>query len=239
MIGSILNALGIIIGALVGWLAKKQLPPSGQHHIKLGLGAFTTFFGLHLVWESLNGSVAHIGKQFLTALLALIAGRLLGRLLRLQKISNRIGRFAGHHIAAANAGKKSRLSDAFNASTALFCAAPLGILGSVTDGLSENFFPLAVKAVMDSIAAMSFATMFGGGVALAALPVFVWQGTLTLLCLALSPWLLEHHLLDSVNTVAGLLIIFVALVIFEIRKIELADYLPSLAAAPLLTWLWK
>jgi uncharacterized membrane protein YqgA involved in biofilm formation len=31
----------------------------------------------------------------------------------------------------------------------------------------------------------------------------------------------------------------VGLIIFEIKKVELADYLPSLAIAPLITWLWK
>jgi uncharacterized membrane protein YqgA involved in biofilm formation len=46
-------------------------------------------------------------------------------------------------------------------------------------------------------------------------------------------------LLDSVNATAGLLIFCVALIILEIRKIELANYLPSLAFAPLITWLWK
>jgi uncharacterized membrane protein YqgA involved in biofilm formation len=31
----------------------------------------------------------------------------------------------------------------------------------------------------------------------------------------------------------------VGVVIFEIRRVELADYLPGLFLAPLLTWLWK
>jgi uncharacterized membrane protein YqgA involved in biofilm formation len=48
----------------------------------------------------------------------------------------------------------------------------------------------------------------------------------------------RHHLLDSVMATDGLLVVFVGLVIFEVRKIELADYLPALAVAPLLTWLW-
>jgi uncharacterized membrane protein YqgA involved in biofilm formation len=49
---------------------------------------------------------------------------------------------------------------------------------------------------------------------------------------------IQHHLLDPINVVAGLLIVFVSMVIFEVRKIELADYLPALALAPLLTWFW-
>jgi uncharacterized membrane protein YqgA involved in biofilm formation len=100
--------------------------------------------------------------------------------------------------------------------------------------------PLAVKGVMDALAAMSFAAMFGGvSVALSALPVLAWQGTLTLLCtLFAAPFLTQHHLLDSVNVATGFQVVFVAVVIFDARRIEMADYLPALAVAPLLTWFW-
>jgi len=55
----------------------------------------------------------------------------------------------------------------------------------------------------------------------------------------LEPFLRAHGLLDSVNAVGGLIVCTVGVVIFEIRRVELADYLPSLAVAPLITWLWK
>jgi uncharacterized membrane protein YqgA involved in biofilm formation len=239
VVGSILNAAGIVIGALAG-LSGRSLSPASQSCFKTGLGAFAAFLGLRLVWDGLNGPFRQIAGQILVALAALILGRFAGRLLRLQKISNRLGQFARLRIAAAVPGKTPPWSEGFNTCTALFCAAPLAVLGSVTDGLAGNFFPLALKAVMDALAAMSFAAMFGaGGVAMSALPVFAWQGTLTLLCAAYAaPFLLQHHLLDAVNVVAGLQVVFVALVIFEVRKIELADYLPALALAPLLAWFW-
>jgi uncharacterized membrane protein YqgA involved in biofilm formation len=57
--------------------------------------------------------------------------------------------------------------------------------------------------------------------------------------LYLEPFLRGHALLDSVNAVGGLVVCTVGVVIFEIRRVQLADYLPALAVAPLLTWLWK
>jgi hypothetical protein len=122
----------------------------------------------------------------------------------------------------------------------LFCAAPLAILGSVQDGLSGYCYPLAVKAVMDGLATMGFVLLFRWGVLFAALPVLAFQGTITLLCAQLlKPFLEAHRLVDSVNAAGGLLVFCVALVILELKKIELADYLPSLAFAPLLTWLLR
>ena len=65
------------------------------------------------------------------------------------------------------------------------------------------------------------------------------QGTLTLLAGLAQPWLAKHSLLDPINATAGLLVFCIALIILELKKIELADYLPSLAFAPLLAWWWR
>jgi hypothetical protein len=87
---------------------------------------------------------------------------------------------------------------------------------------------------------MGFVPVFGWGVLLAALPVFVVQGSITLGCsLFLEPFLRAHGLVDPVNAVGGLLVFTVALVILDLKKIELADYLPSLIVAPVLTRLWS
>jgi len=74
----------------------------------------------------------------------------------------------------------------------------------------------------------------------AALPVLVFQGTITLLCAQyLKPFLEAHSLADPVNAAGGLLVFSVALVVLQLKKIELADYLPSLAFAPLLAWVCR
>jgi uncharacterized membrane protein YqgA involved in biofilm formation len=106
--------------------------------------------------------------------------------------------------------------------------------------LSDYFYPLVIKSFVDGLAAMGFVSIFGWGVLLAALPVLALQGTLTLLAAQLlQPFLQAHGLLDSVNAAGGLLVFCVALVILGLKKIELADYLPSLVFAPILTWLWR
>src|SRR5262249_27251445 len=154
---------------------------------------------------------------------ALMLGRLVGRLLHLQKMSNRLGHFAREKMAAASADNPRRFSDGFNVCAVLFCAAPLGILGSISEGLTTApgaatgyFYPLAIKAVMDGLAAMSFVVLFGPGVMLSAVPVLAFQGSITVLASrVLQPFLLAHGLVDSVTATAGLLIFCVALIIFE------------------------
>ena len=70
-------------------------------------------------------------------------------------------------------------------------------------------------------------------------PLVAWQGTLALLAKMALPWLAKYALVDPINATAGMLVFCVALIILELKKVELADYLPSLVIAPLLTWLWR
>ena len=240
MNGAFLNALGILTGAFFGLVWRAPLPARAQNFLRRALGAAAVFSGLRLVWLHVNGTFPSCAKQMFIALLAVVLGNWTGRLLRLQKMSNRLGRFAGNLISTAPSSSSRKPADGFTACTILFCAAPLGVLGAVTDGLSGDFYLLTVKAVMDALAMTGFVKMFGWSSALSAFPVFLFLGAVTLACQFYAKPLLDAHgLADSVNVAAGLIACAVALVIFEIRKVELANYLPGLVFAPLLAWLFK
>jgi uncharacterized protein len=239
MIGTVLNVIGILTGGILGLLRRQPLSRSQEIYFKVVTGAFVVFFGLRLTWTALQGSIMAQLKQLLIAVVAMSLGKMIGKLLYLQKFSNHLGRSARGHISSAHPDARSRLDAGFKTSTALFCAAPLGLVGAVMEGLFGDPYPLALKAVMDSLATMGFVSLFGWGVMLSALPVLACQGTLALLCAQwLGPFLSAHGLTGSVQAVGGLIIFSVGLVIFEVKKIELADYFPSLAVAPLLTWIW-
>ncbi len=240
MIGTILNVAGIVIGGIAGLTRRKPLSAAHESFFKVALGVFAVFYGLRLTWLSLNGTFLQILKQLLIVVLAMMLGKLIGRLLHLQKLSNRLGCGARERIAAAAANNPRRAGEGFKTCAALFCAAPLGVLGAVQDGLSGYYYSLGVKAVMDGLATMGFVSMFGWGAMLAALPVLALQGTITLACTQyLKPFLEAHSLVDPLNATGGLLVFSVALVILELKKIELADYLPSLAFAPFLAWVCR
>jgi uncharacterized membrane protein YqgA involved in biofilm formation len=241
VLGTILNVAAIVAGGIFGLIIKKQPSPKTESFFKATLGVAVVYFGLRLVWLSMGGSAGHVLKQLAIALLSLSFGSLTGKLLHLQKASNRIGQFTLRKMQAAKPENPERFSDGFIVCALLFCAAPLGILGAIHNGLlSDYIWPLAIKAMMDGLATLTFAAMFGWGVILSAVPVLVFQGTITLLSAkVLAPFLEAHGLTDSVNASGGLLIFCVALSLFEIRKVPVTDYLPSLIFAPLLTWLWR
>ena len=115
----------------------------------------------------------------------------------------------------------------------------MAILGSLEDGTRGDIKILAIKSALDGLAAMGFAATFGRGVLLAALPVLAYQGTLTLLAHALAAHLNEPLLLGSIRVTGGLVVLCIMVVILDVRKVPLANYLPSLAVAPLLTHWWR
>jgi uncharacterized membrane protein YqgA involved in biofilm formation len=238
VIGAFLNALGILLGALFGLAVHAPLAARTQNFFKSALGAFTVFYGLRLIYENVHGTFSMCCKQLFLAALAVVLGYWLGKLLRLQKMSNRVGHQAALLLAAAQKNPPGNPAAGFAAATILFCAAPLGILGAVADGLENYFYLLLVKAVMDGLAMMSFVKMFRWPAALAALPVFLFLNGLSLAVqLGAQPWLDAHVLTHSVGLAAGIVTGIVALVIFEVRRVELANYLPALAVAPLLAHL--
>lgn len=235
MTGAFLNAIGILLGALFGLAQHAPLSARTQDFFRRALGVAAVFFGLRLVWLHVNGTWWPCARQLLIALLAVTLGNWAGRLLHLQKISNRLGRFASRAIAVAKPGASAKSGQGFIACMILFCAAPLGLLGAVVDGLSGDYYLLGVKAVMDGLAMAGFVRMFGWLSALSAFPVYFFLGAVTLACQHYAmPLLASPALIDSVLVAGGLIACAIALVIFEVRKVELANYLPALAVAPVL-----
>ncbi|HVU09602.1 MAG TPA: DUF554 family protein [Verrucomicrobiae bacterium] len=237
-IGAFLNAAGILFGGLFGLTWRNPISPRVQLFFRNTLGLATIFCGLFLIYQNISGTFLACAKQIFLALLAMILGNLIGKLLGLQKISNRLGRIAGNSIAEAQKHSAQNVITGLNACTILFCAAPLGILGAIVDGLSNYFYLLAIKAVMDGLATTSFVKMFRWPAALSAIPVFAFLNAIALACqIYARPFLDAHHLTGSVSTTAGFVALAISVVIFEVRKVQLANYLPALAIAPLLTWL--
>jgi uncharacterized membrane protein YqgA involved in biofilm formation len=240
MTGALINALGIVAGGAWGLAAKKPIPPPYPLALKIMLGVYTIWFGLKLAWVSLNGSFRQWCGQLGLVLLGMALGKMTGRLLRLQTLSNSIGRRATQTLAAP-AGPR-RFDDGFLLATGLFCAGPLALLASVQEGLN-GFSPVfVVKAGIDGLATYAFCQTFGWGVILSAMPVLALESALIKGVQLLEPVLRQRAspLIDAINATDGLLIFCVAMIILGLKKIEVADYFPSLALAPLLTWwLWR
>lgn len=239
MLGTWINAGAILLGGLLGLAGRGQAAPRTQVALKGILGVLLVFTGLGVSWSGLaSGGVGRFGQHLLIAIVAMTLGKLTGQRLRLQAGVNRLGRHAGEILAGADGTRRPTWSQGFLACTILYCLAPLAFYGAVLDGVNGHWQTLALKAAMDGLAGMAFAGTFGWSALAAVVPVVALQGSLTLAVRSLAPHVLSPAMTDCLLATSGLLVFCVALLVLEIRKIELADYLPSLVWAPFLAWVW-
>jgi uncharacterized membrane protein YqgA involved in biofilm formation len=238
MYGAFLNAMGILLGALFGLLRPAPLSARTQFYLRTGLGLFTFGSGACLIGGNLGNGFLIALKNLLLTFLAIVLGFWLGKLLGLQRMSNHIGRLAGGLIAAAQVKPPGRAGAGLVAGVILFGAAPLGWLGAVQEGFTGRYYLLAAKAFMDALAMAGFVRVFNWPVALSAFPIYGLLWLITFVCQTqAAPFCDLHHLAEPVNATTGLVACFVSLVIFQVRKVELTNFLPSLLLAPLFAWL--
>lgn len=240
MTGTLLNVAGILAGGVAGLSMARPLSPPVQHRLRLCLAALVAYAGLGMVWQGLHAPPGHTAKQLGIALLALSFGSLTGWLLRLQRRISRVRNWTRDRFSRASESAPGAVSpgEGFVTCTLLFCVGPMAILGSIQDGLTGHWQTLALKGVMDGLATMGFVATYGWSPLLAALPVLAYQGTLTLGARALEPLLHEASLQDSLNVTGGFIVATLALVVLGLRQVPLANYLPALVYAPLLTRWW-
>jgi uncharacterized membrane protein YqgA involved in biofilm formation len=108
------------------------------------------------------------------------------------------------------------------------------IVGSIQEGISGNADLLYAKSLLDGAASVAFASSLGIGVSFAALTVLVLQGTLTLLGAKLA-FLLRPEVLNELTATGGLLIIAIGFLLLDVKRLPVANLLPALLAAVLLT----
>jgi uncharacterized membrane protein YqgA involved in biofilm formation len=233
--GTIFNVAAVIAGCLLGILSRKEPAADTQRAIKFFLGIFILWTGLKLCWTGLNGSFMQILGQLGLTIIALSLGHATGGLLRIQIGLNHLGTFARHILTPSQTpAKPGSTSQTFLACSVVFALNPLGIYGSILEGVQGTWEVLAIKAVMDGLSALAFSRTLGWTVLLSTLPILALQGTITLLSQSLALHALSPAMINSITATGGMLVFSVCLIVFPIKKIRLADYLPAFLYAPLL-----
>ena len=126
----------------------------------------------------------------------------------------------------------------FITASLIFCIGPMTILGSLQNGLMGDYSLLTVKSVLDGFAAMALAASLGAGVILSAGTVLAYQGGLSLLAMLFAtalggvtrttPWVIE------MTATGGVVILSIAFILLDIKRIRTANLLPAIFIAPLI-----
>jgi hypothetical protein len=222
MIGTTINVGAILAGSLIGVAIGNRLPAATRGTVMQGLGIVTSVIGLKMALASHN---------VLIVLGATLAGALVGEFLQ---ISERLDRFGGALEARLAGGRSSHFSEGFITASMVFCIGPMAILGSIQDGLWGDYQLLAVKSTLDGFASIAFASTLGWGVAFASCSVLLLQGGITAFAGTLHA-LLNDAMVADMTATGGVIIVGIGLKLMDLKDIRLANFLPGLVIAPLIT----
>lgn len=256
-LGTAVNAAAIVVGGGLGIALGSRLPERTRTVVTDALGLVVLLIAALNAAEVLNTDlVAAVGSAAptLIVLASLLIGGVAGSLLRVEERLEALGHVLRRALtrrtaavgapeppaktappgSAAAAPPAERFVEGFVSSSLVFLVGPLAILGAISDGLGNGIDQLALKAALDGFASIAFAAALGAGVLVSALPVLLYQGAFTLLGVALGSFLPAAHI-AALTATGGLLLVGVALRLLRIRAFPVADLLPALLVAPVLT----
>lgn len=223
MLGTIVNTIAVIIGALIGILLKRGLPEKMADTLMKGLGLCTLFLGI-------SGSLK--GQDSMVLIISMVAGTLIGEGVDLEDKVNRLGqwvekKFGGKDKGEVSSRKKVSIAEGFVTASLLFCVGAMTIVGSLQSGLLGNHEMLFNKSMLDFVAAIIFASSLGIGVAFASAFVFVYQGAITILAQWIAPFL-NDTVINEMTCVGSVIIIGLALNMLGITKLRVMNYVPAI-----------
>ena len=235
-LGTIINVFSILIGAGIGVALGHRLPANISRTLTDALGLVVLVIGgLNLIALTDASFVAAVSSAgtLLVVLASLVLGSVLGSMLRIEQRLSHFGTWL--QLKASRGGDKEKFIEGFVNASLLFTIGPMAVLGALQDGLGQGFDVLALKSTLDGLTSVAFAAALGWGVAFAAIPVGLWQGLLTLLA-ASAGALMSDALVASITATGGVLLLGTGLRVLQIRMVSVADMLPALVIAPLITW---
>lgn len=224
MIGTLVNTAAVIGGGVIGLLLKKRMPERITTIYFQAIGLFTLAIGASMAVEM---------NHILIVVSSLALGSLLGEWIGLERGAGRLGNRLKHRFRIGN----DKFSEGLVTAFLLFCVGSLTILGTIQEGTGGSPDLLYTKSLMDFFSAILLASAFGVGVALSALPLFLFQASLTLLAGYAGNFFTDEIIL-GLTSVGGIMLIGLGINILEIKKIRVMNMLPSLVIVVLLIWIF-
>jgi len=230
MLGTIINTIAVITGAIIGIILKKGLKPQMADTLMKGLGLCTLFIGI-------SGSLR--GENTLLMIVAIVLGIIVGEWIDLEEKLNRLGnrleqKFTkSNHDLMVDEGRETTverrvsIAEGFVTASLLFCVGALAIVGSLQSGLTGNHEILFNKSILDFVAAAIFASTLGIGVMFSAGLVLLYQGTITLFSQWLAPYLTDI-VIAEMTCVGSVILIGLALNMLKITKLRIMNFVPAI-----------
>ena len=220
-----MNTFAIVIGGLIGLLFGKAFPEKIKKTVIQGIGLAILLIGISMALQT---------KNALIIISSLVLGGIIGEWIDIELRLQHIGEWLERKFAKN--GKGTGFAKAFVTTSLIYCVGAMAIMGSLESGLNGNHNILFAKSMLDGITAIIFASTMGIGVLVSALPVFVYQGAITMAA-GLLQGVLSAQVIAEMSATGGLLILGIGFNILELKEIKVGNLLPAIFIAVPITLL--
>jgi uncharacterized membrane protein YqgA involved in biofilm formation len=227
LLGTIVNALCIIIGSLLGKLLHR-IPEKMKGTVMHAIGLAVIVLGLQMGIKS---------EHFLIVILSLVFGAIIGEALALEDKLNQLGYWLEKMIGAKGQGN---ISEGFVNSTLIFVVGAMAIIGALDSGIRGDHNVLFTKAIIDGFTALILTTTLGIGVIFSAMPVLIYQGIIAIFATQIDrivPDDLMNSFIVEMTSTGGIMIVAIGLNITGLIKIRVANLLPGILVVAIIVTL--
>ena len=234
-LGTIINSAAIVAGGLIGHFTGRIFKEEQQESLSRACGVSVIFIAVAGAMEGMlrieNGALA-AGKSMLVVL-CLALGTILGELLGIERGFERFGEWLKNKTG--NSGDRNFVN-AFVTASLTVCIGAMAIVGAIQDGIRGDYSTLAVKAVLDFIIIAVMTSSLGKGCAFSAIPVFLFEGAVTLLARLVAPIMTEGAVF-SLSLIGSVLIFCVGVNLVWDKRLRVANMLPAVVLSVLAAYL--
>ena len=233
--GTIANVLAIIIGGSLGLFCKNLLKDRYQETIMKATGIATMFLALSGTLSKMF-VIQQVGIQTtgsMNVILSLVIGALIGEMIDIDHLFEKFGNWL--KLKTKSQGDH-QFVNAFVTASLTVCIGAMAIMGAIQDGIYANPSILFAKAVLDFVIILVMSSSMGKGCFFAFIPVAFLQGILTALSVGLALFM-TTSLLNHLDMVGNILIFCVGINLIWPRTIRVANLLPALVVAVVLSFL--
>ncbi len=228
-LGTLINTGAIVAGGILGLFAGKLFREEQQASIGKACGVSTMFIAIAGAMSGMlkieDGALTS-GRAMLVVL-CLALGTVLGELLGIENAFERFGEWLKQRTGNEGDGG---FVNAFVTASLTVSIGAMAIVGSIQDGVMGDWSTLAVKAVLDFIIVLVMASSMGRGCAFSAIPVFVFEGGMTLLARLIAPVMTEAAI-GNLSLIGSVLIFCVGVNLVWGKQLRVANMLPAVLLA--------
>lgn len=225
-LGTIANTAAVVLGGVLGLLLKNGIAKRFENILMQALGLATVFIGISGVLKYMlvveAGGISTQGTMLL--IFSLVIGCLVGEWVDLESKMEVIGIKLK---ALARVKNDNRFVDGFVTTSLIICVGAMAIVGAMQDGLTGDSSMLIAKSLLDFVLVAILTAAYGIGAAFSAIPIFVYQGAITLIA-ALFGSVIGDNLIAELSFVGNALVFCVGVNLVREKTFRVANMLPAL-----------